>query len=349
MALAKTACVSPQDLGPEVACEAYAAGGGLPVFVTPRTAELRQDAEAAAAWLRARHAAVEQLLDEAGGVVLRGFAFGGAADFERAIGHYPDMAFGYTAGATPRAAISGRVFEATRVPAPMKIPLHQEMAYLPSFPRRLAFFCNQPPRSGGETLIGDVRRFEERVSRTFREAVEARGVRYVRNFRAPDFVLGDPQLEAMHKTWTESFATEDPRKVEADCRAMGLEYDWNADGSVSVSYVSPGVIRHPASGRTLWFNQIATQSMTLALYGPATMARVAERYADGRALPYVTTFGDGGPIAPEQAEGLFPVLEQLEVAFPWRRGDLMLLDNFQTFHGRNPYTGGRDVQVALLG
>ena len=53
--------------------------------------------------------------------------------------------------------------------------------------------------------------------------------------------------------------------------------------------------------------------------------------------------------APEDVMRLYPLLASLEVAFPWRQGDLMILDNFYTFHGRNPYTGHRDVQVALLG
>ena len=35
-----------------------------------------------------------------------------------------------------------------------------------------------------------------------------------------------------------------------------------------------------------------------------------------------------------------------EMAFPWRQGGLTILDNVYTFHGRNPYTGRRDVQVA---
>ena len=42
------------------------------------------------------------------------------------------------------------------------------------------------------------------------------------------------------------------------------------------------------------------------------------------------------------------MLNGLIVRFPWSHGDVMLLDNFLTAHGRNSYTGKRDVQVALL-
>ena len=35
------------------------------------------------------------------------------------------------------------------------------------------------------------------------------------------------------------------------------------------------------------------------------------------------------------------------VTFPWRRGDVLLLDNMLTAHGRRPFTGDRRVLVAM--
>ncbi|MDB5448131.1 MAG: syringomycin synthesis regulator SyrP, partial [Phenylobacterium sp.] len=69
----------------------------------------------------------------------------------------------------------------------------------------------------------------------------------------------------------------------------------------------------------------------------------------GLPRPYNTTYADGGQIAPDDLASIYPILDELEVAFSWEQGDLMLLDNFYTFHGRGAYTGHRDVQVALLG
>ncbi|MBV9993779.1 MAG: TauD/TfdA family dioxygenase [Caulobacteraceae bacterium] len=335
-------------LGADVTVAPYGPGDGLPLFVTPRTGALRQDRDAATGWMREHEAALDGILRDVGAVVLRGFAFGDTGGFAQAIDHYPDMAFGYAAGAAPRANIQGRVFEATRSPPEVSITLHQEMAYLPAFPSRLAFFCNHAPDSGGETLIGDVRRFEALVSQRFRGEVEARGVRYVRSFRSPDFAVEEPRLEGLYKTWAEAFSTDDPVKVEAECAAMGLECVWNADGGVSVRYDSPGFVRHPVTGRQLWFNQIATQTMTDATYGPEVMGAFRRLSGAEHPLPYVTTFADGGPIAEADVAAVRQTLAGLQVAFPWRQGDLMLIDNFLTFHGRSPYAGRRDVQVALL-
>ena len=47
-------------LGPEVACEPYAPGRGLPLFVTPLDPALAHDLEAAAAWLREQVATIRR-------------------------------------------------------------------------------------------------------------------------------------------------------------------------------------------------------------------------------------------------------------------------------------------------
>ena len=45
---------------------------------------------------------------------------------------------------------------------------------------------------------------------------------------------------------------------------------------------------------------------------------------------------------------MMPLLNDETIAVPWQNGDILMIDNILTFHGRNPYTGHRDVQVALL-
>lgn len=346
---ASLSAVVQVPIGDAVRLEPYAPGRGLPVFITPLDPALADDLDAATAWLRARQEAFDALLCDVGAVVLRGFAWRDTDGFAAAIDHYPSPAHGYLGGATPRDQVKGRVFEATRAPAAAKLMFHQEMAYLPHFPSKLAFFCNVAPETGGETLIADVRRFDSEISQSFRAEVRRRGVRYKRNFRRPDWSSGDLDLDTFHRPWTEAFSTTDPKAAEAGCLAMGLEFEWEANGSLSVIYNAPGFVTHPRTGREIWFNQIPSQSRNASSLGPARMALYDQRYGKDNPRPYTTTYGDGGEIAVDDVMGLYPVLERLEVAFPWRQGDLMLLDNFYVFHGRGGYTGRRDVQVALLG
>jgi len=336
-------------LGPRVRLTPYSAGNGLPVFVEPTDSVIAEDTQAACAWLREHQEVIDAYLTDVGAIVLRGFAFPDTAAFNAAVEHYPDMPHGYVGGATPRANISGRAFEATRAPGDAKLMFHQEMAYLPSYPRQLAFFCNRAPPSGGATLIADVRKFDDAVPRRFRDEVHRRGVRYTRNFRDPEWSTGDPAQDVYHRPWTEAFCTERSEEAEAACRAMGLDYRWEANGSFSVIYVSPGFVTHPRTGREIWFNQIMSQTPNDRSIGSVRMEVYDRVYGRTLTRPYDTTFGDGEPFDPADVQSLYPILDRLEVDFAWRNGDLMLLDNFYTFHGRSPFTGDRDVQVALIG
>src|SRR5690606_437319 len=194
----------------------------------------------------------------------------------------------------------------------------------------------------------DVRRFHEAVDPRFRAEIKARGVRYVRNFRSPDWSSGDAGLDTFHRPWTEAFGTKDKAQVEAQCRAMGLECEWTVNDSVSVIYVSPGFVAHPRTGREVWFNHIPSQTPDVTNRDPQRRALYDRHYAPGVPRPYHTTFGDGTPFAAEDVMALYSNLDRLEVDYAYERGDLMLLADFFVFHGRRAFTAHRDVRLALL-
>ncbi|MDO7842298.1 TauD/TfdA family dioxygenase [Sphingomonas immobilis] len=333
-------------LGDEVALTPFGTAP-LPVFVQPRVEALRADIGALADWFRTNRPALDQLLVDAGAIVLRGFAVEDTAAFGRVVDCFAPTDFGYLAGASPRAQLAPRVFEATSAPAEAVLGMHQEMAYLPNYPSRIAFYCRMPSVTGGETYLADMRAVTREIPAAFLAAVRERGVLYTRNFRAPQVSTGHPVLDVFHKTWTDAFSTADPGKAIADCAAMGLQGSWLDDGSLSVAYRAPGLIDHPVSGECLWFNQIATQTLNRQNTGDR-FALYERHYGSTRPRPYLTTYGDGGAIPEDFVAALYPILSRNTVAFPWSHGDILLIDNFRTAHGRNAFTGLRDVQVALL-
>jgi hypothetical protein len=46
-------------------------------------------------------------------------------------------------------------------------------------------------------------------------------------------------------------------------------------------------------------------------------------------------------------EELREAYRQETVTFPWRKGDVLLLDNMLAAHGRAPYVGARQVLVGM--
>src|SRR5690606_14832416 len=249
---------------------------------------------------------------------------------------------------TNRGAAQGRVFEATAAPADFRLRLHQEMAYLPHYPNFLCFYCHVAPPEGGETIIGDMRDFLPRVDPVFLARIRDKGVFYIRNFRDPARSTGSPLLDSVHRTWQEAFYTDSKAHVEAECARMGLGCEWLANGSVSVTYRARGFIDHPQTGQEIWFNQIATQSVTLENFGPARYPLMRDFYSDDYPPPFDTRYGDRSKIDLEDVNGLYPIYDDMVVAIPYRQGDVLLIDNYQTAHGRNPYSGTRDVRVMLL-
>lgn len=323
-------------------------GLGLPIFVIAHSEALRRDVGEASEWVRQNRTRLDTLLVEHGAYVLRGFAVPETASFSRMIQSYPYAELDYTAGATPRAEVQGRIYEATKTPADYWIGLHQEMSYLPNYPEILAFFCSQPADSGGETVIADLRRFEAAMPARIRDAMMERGIRYIRNFRAPGRTSGHPRLDLAHKDWANAFNTVDPTIAERKAHGMGLTTRWLDDGGLEVSHVSSGFADHSVTGSTIWFNQMTTQFICRENLGPRADLWLEYYTKRGRPLPYTSTWGDGEEVAAEDRNCLYRIFDEIMVAFPWQQGDVMVLDNLLTAHGRNPYSGLRDVQVAML-
>lgn len=318
----------------------------LPLFVRPATGAMASYDEALA-WFVNHRPVIDELVTFVGGVVLRGFPIHSASEFSQLAAPYPEPEFGYAGGATPRKGIEGRAYEATQLPPEGYLHLHQEMSYLPRWPAKLAFFSMVPAETGGATIIGDMRKFTELVQGPFFDRVREKGIRYVRNFRSPDWSTGNATADKYHRPWTEAFDTTDRAIAERDITSMGMEYEWEGD-SLTVSNLSPGVVTHPSTGDELWFNQLAGMAETVESIGPERMELNARVYAD-RPHPLTCHYGDGSPIDLDDIRSLYPKLLEVTVGFPWQHGDVMIIDNLNTAHGREPYTGKRDTQVALLG
>ena len=56
-------------------------------------------------------------------------------------------------------------------------------------------------------------------------------------------------------------------------------------------------------------------------------------------------FGDGTEIPKSYVQHIEDVIWKNFVIFPWKKNDLLVLDNFSTAHGRMPYEGKRQIFV----
>jgi alpha-ketoglutarate-dependent taurine dioxygenase len=333
--------------GDDAVLTPYEPGRGLPLFIQPNTAKLYEDTAAALAWLAEKRPMLDRLLLTAGAIVLRGFPIERSVHFARFADSYAPFEPGYVAGTVGRDVIVDQVMSVNTLPPGLLMDIHQEMAYLPRHPKRIAFYCRMPPVSGGATMICDMREATARIDPVLFREVEKRGIRHVRNFAAPSRDPVHPLLAQYRRTWVDTFKTDDPAVAEAACRAVGFETRWCDDGSLETINHIPGIVTHPHTGEQVWFNQVA--AIALSARSNPEMSKVMAEIAKHVTRPsFVSTYGDGGEIPLELLEPINPMLRELAVTFSWSHGDIMLIDNYLVGHGRMPFTGKRDIQVVLL-
>jgi alpha-ketoglutarate-dependent taurine dioxygenase len=309
-----------------------------------------KDVTAVQEWYGAERHKIEALTVDHGAVLLRGFALPSVEAFGRLSAHHTEHRLRYVGGATPRARVSGHVYESTRIDARFKIELHQEKSYMPSFPRLLAFYCEYPPEEGGETLVCDMCEVTDRLPEDLKSRFARLGVLYKRNFRdgeRRDMAIESGVLRDYHRVWQEAFDCQERADVERQCAQIGLQFEWLNDGSVTVSNVRPALVHHAGSGREIWFNQVTAQHPNPRSMG--SRYHLLERfYARRPAYPYEVRYGDGGPISLNDLLPIYSAFGQCEIAVSWQQGDYLLIDNIQVAHGRNPYSGSRVIRVALM-
>lgn len=305
-------------------------------------------------WLTEQKAQIQQTLDFNGALLLRGLEnVKSAREFERVLGVLAPRLMDYVGGTSPRGAVRGSIMTATDLPENYSIPMHQEMSYTSGPPDRIAFFCEVPATSGGETTVADARRITRRIDHSVRQRFERKkGVRLRRTLPAPESVSRRPGVP---KPWTQVFDTTDRAHAEHLAARKGWEIVWLADGSLQLwQEILPACKTHPRTGETVWFNQAH-------IFAPEAFMKWAKR--DGRDGQWQQVkealdedpdlvdhmfHGDGTQVSADDARYLFDIFMSSEIPVHWRRGDVLFLDNVLAVHGRTSFTGDRKVLAALI-
>lgn len=311
------------------------AHGPLPLVLEPESAE-EAGLPALLSWLEGTD--WRRLLHRHGGLLLRGFAVRGPRDFhavaERAVA--PARLAPYVGGDAPRGRVEGLVYNSTETPADQVIPPHNEKSYSADHPATILFYCDRAPTARGETPLADGRRLLRHLSPAA-AARFAKGVTYIQNLR-------DETVAGIGRSWQSAFETRDKGEVEARLSALGAGFRWRADGGLYMEETLPALRRHPVTGEAVFFSQADQwHSSTLdAATREAELARQGEYE-----LNHAARYGDGTPMTDAEMHELRATIAAECVAFPWRQGDVLVLDNLLTLHGRASFEGPRRVLVAM--
>ena len=321
----------------------------LPLVIQPSNSaslpDLLSEISSERAWL-------EKQLLEVGAILIRGYEIHTPQEFQHVVQQFVAETVDYTRGASPRSKVSGKIYTSTDAPSFVPIPLHCELSYTPTPPRRIMFFCHTPARHGGETPIADMRSVYQALDAEVRHRLQERGLRLIQNVPArKSFGLG--------KTWQEMFGTDDKREVEKACECMEITCTWKSNDTLQLINDRPAFLTHPETGDKILFTsfynfhdswsdefRIHQQYWLSWLIGFAEMyrARTGKAAID---YPHHCTFADGAEIPRQDILHIRNTLRAHAVTFPWQQGDLIVIDNLRVSHGRMPFRGKRKILVAM--
>ncbi|MGW1738267.1 TauD/TfdA family dioxygenase [Nocardia sp. NPDC001965] len=237
----------------------------------------------------------------------------------------------YRDRSTPRSHIEGNIYTSTEYPADQRIPMHNENSYADSWPATLCFLCVEPADEGGETPVADSRAVYGRIDTGIRDRF-GDGIVYTRTYR-DDLGLG----------WRQAFQTDARSEVERYCARHGQHWEW--DGPVlRTRFHRPAWRTHIGSGGPVWFNQ--AHLFHVSALDEEIREALLLSYPE-RDLPRNAYHADGTPLSVDDLGRIDAVYRECALTIPWRRGDLMMVDNTIAAHGRMPYGGTRRVLVAM--
>ena len=286
-------------------------------------------------WVKTYRSQLETQLNEAGAILFRGFPIHSADTFDEfsAAFGYPNFTYQESLSNAVRINYTERVFTANEAPKHVEIFLHHEMAQTPITPSKLFFFCMTPADEGGATplcrsdmLYRAIKKYYPSLAREFEE----KGLKYRTTMPAEN-----DAASGQGRSWKSTLSVRSKETAETKLRELGYSWTWlENDALEAVTPVLPAVISRE-DGSQVFFNQL------IAAY----MGWKGVRHTPSRAL----SFGDGSPILAEDLEKIAQLSTQFSYDVQWQAGDVALVDNYRTMHGRKPYSGQtkRQVLVAL--
>lgn len=284
-------------------------------------------------WLEESRPMLRDLLLKHGHVLVRGLPIASSEDFAEVRDLLVVERAAYTEKATPRSKLGDDVYSSTDMPPSHAIHLHNENSYTLKFPGILLFCCLEAPDTGGATTVADVRKVLARIP----EPLAAR-------FRQHGWLLKRNYYSRLGLPWTVAFDTEDRQVAEKYCATNLIGARWQPGGVLQTAQKRTATIKHPKTGEEVWFNHVAFWSKW-SLPEQSRMMLVDSFGDDG--LPFDVALGNGESLTQDEVRQLLDAYAAELCRESWQPGDVMLVDNILSAHGRDAFTGRRKILVAM--
>jgi alpha-ketoglutarate-dependent taurine dioxygenase len=285
-----------------------------------------------ARWAAEHRDALRAFVAEHGALLVRGLGLRNAAE-AGAVFRQLGSLIPETEAFAPRQRYAQDVYSSTKWPPNQPMCSHHELSYALQVPSLMLFACLVAPSAGGATPVADGPAVLDALPAELVARFEREGWLLIRNYN-----------EDIGASLADAFGTDDRDAIETYCSAHAIRFEWQEGGALRTWQRRSAVVRHPLTGQRCWFNQIAfLNEWTIAAEVREYLVEVYGQ--DG--LPFNTRFGNGDPIGADVVQTINDAYEANTLREAWQAGDLLLVDNVRTAHGREPFEGPREVVVAM--
>lgn len=308
----------------------------VPLIINPSTSPQWKECMELAPWMGRHRQDVWRSLDTHGAVLFRGFrASETAYDFSDAMKALGLDSFDASESAAPRTSVAPFVFTANEAPETEVIPFHHEMAQCESPPDVIAFFCEVPPQSKGATPFVSSVQVASFVEWLLPESVKElseRRIRYARTLPAQSDT-GSP----IGRSWRDTYG---PTKDDVEAALSGKgEWTWLENDDLRILSPPRQMFSTDRRGRPTFFN-----SAVAARKGWKDVRNDPEK-----SIVYADTCEPLNTEAKMLLDAASHYMDANAVRVQWQAGDLLLLDNQQMLHARDPFTPPRRILASLWG
>jgi hypothetical protein len=243
----------------------------------------------------------------------------------------------YEGGANLRGYLEKNVYD-TGAPRHADLHYHHEMAYVKESTKWLAFLCEHAPKDPekGATFIADnVKTTDDLMSTNFGQKLKEKGLCYIR--KLPDLkYFKDNNLDSsiVYNYWQTSMGTDDMDEAVEVANRMGRDVEWEESpifGRYMVTKFYVSAFEYcPYTDRNLLYASLADDYMWFDTWPGVMDLPHWER-------PLKLNFGDDEVMTREEKQEFVDVYDRHGVPIYWKKGDISVICNFRTAHGRPQY------------
>jgi len=302
-----------------------------------------------------RKAELLDLLAQRGSIHFTGYnLMKDAAGYHRfydALGLDPCLDPIHSVAARPVSSAEHKIYEAVNKPSRSNyvVGMHNEMVGTQA-PRYAGFVCFKPAEEGGEFwTVGGNDLFHELSTPLLQKMQQKKVI-----FSVVEFPMGF--LNNLDKKIVESFVKPAIKGLAGAVVGLKVDFpvffrfvDEGYDGEMALQGYAdpqPAVIEDPVSKLPVVFCNIHSHSKFLRDDRQKSLGALQETSGASKANKTDVSYGDDSPFTEEELYEFDRAVMKVMKPIPMKAGDVVLLDNYRTMHGRGTFKGSRHNAVA---